>query len=639
MASDVIFAKQIPTPIGSPTKKEPAPKRSQRSGTTYEQLKTYPKMVELLLDGNMPHTVAAERLGVTPGAVSRALEALRYDYAYEQSDNLETDEHLRLLPRGALAIARKASGTDRDGFDDAISELVEGFIAFQDRFFEVRPGQPFIVKPFHRKWMKLIIEAWTTGSKQLILSPPRHGKSELLIRFAVWTICMDFNIRIMWVCASEAVAKLMLGSVKDHLENNQDLISFVLGRGAAFKPPRVTSKVWTSTELKINQMNVVGQKSSTVLALGRTSKILSRDVDLLIVDDLEDFDSTREPSQREYSRQKFAEIGTRKEEHTAWINICSRQHPDDLAKSLSDSASEQGWKVTVHSAHDEDGCTLDPEIIAKHDTNDCVLFPEVRSYAWLMEKKAEMDDLGLDGAYEMRYLNRPRPVSGMVFKIPVIRDLCLDRSRDVGVEGLGVGRMIAGLDPAARGTQAAFGWLWTSSMIYMIDLETQEAGGFEGAFRVLIAWDDAYGMKDWKYESSSQQVEFFRDPRLRDVSVDRGISVRPHHTGKNKQSYALGLTAMAPLYHAGRINLPYGTVEARRKTNVLLRQLENWTLDGEAGRRRKTDVRMASWFPFPTMLKWNKEERNLGVHLHEEMSYPSLNTMSSVGWETQYPRR
>ena len=40
----------------------------------------------------------------------------------------------------------------------------------------------------------------------MILSPPRHGKTELLIHFAVWRICKNPNIRIMWVGGNEDIA-------------------------------------------------------------------------------------------------------------------------------------------------------------------------------------------------------------------------------------------------------------------------------------------------------------------------------------------------------------------------------------------------------------------------------------------------
>ena len=597
-------------------------------------------MERACVSGEMPLLVAAEILNCSEGEASRAISAARYDadMAVNSANWKMEDSIVEMVPRELFFELRdlgRARQTKNDEWQAGLEKLVEAFIAFQDEFFEIGPGRKFIVKDFHRKWIKALIYGWLTGGKQKILSPPRHGKSELLIRLCVWAICLDFTIRIMWMSSNKDVSGIMMAAVKDHLEHNDALIRSVLPPGQIFRPERLSGKPWHTSEIKIVQMDIIGQKSSTLITLGLRSDVLSRDVDILITDDIEDYDSTREPAGRQYGRQKFAEVGTRKEEWTTWWDIGSRQHPEDLSHTLSDSASAQSWDIITESAHQD--CQLDPEIIEGHDENGCVLFPEVRSYRWLMEKKAEMDDLGLPGAYEMRYLNAPRPTSGLVFRVETIRELCLDRSRDLGTSGLPVGRLIGGLDPAARGTQAGFGWLWTPNMLYMVDLETQEAGGFEGALRLFSQWDVAYGFKDWKYEDNSQQVEFFADPRLKKLSLDRGINVKPYHTGKNKQDPELGLSAMAPFYHKGRVNLPYGTVDARRKVNLFLRQLENWTTEGTR-RKSKTDIKMASWFPFGTILKWNQELSPISLVAGAEESYPGVSDFGNVGWgQTNYP--
>jgi hypothetical protein len=374
-----------------------------------------------------------------------------------------------------------------------------------------------------------------------------------------------------------------------------------------------------------------------MLALGRTNKILSRDVDLLITDDLEDFDTTREPAQRAYSRNKLAEIGTRKEEKTAWVYIASRQHPDDIPQHIMQlEGTPQAWRTIVDSAHAE--CQLDPDEIEGHDSNGCVLFPKVRSYRWLMEKKAEMDALGIPGAFEMRYLNKPVPETGIVFDIKLIREKALDRSRDLGTTDLPAGRLLSGLDPAARGTQAAFCWHYANNTLSMVDLEIQEAGGFAGALSIMERWYHAYGLTEWYYEENSQQIEFFNDPRLKALATELGLVVRTHRTGRNKQDPELGISSMAPWYHEGRIVLPYGTAGARAKVNMLLRQLELWTTDGVArGKHAKTDIKMASWFPFPTVIKLGQRDNKVSLIQGPEMSYPHIETFNTTPWQTNYP--
>jgi len=619
----------------------PVAAEKARRGSTYRSIVARQDWVELLLVGGMTHAYVAEQLGTSQAAVSRSVQALIEDQALSQAraDWKPSRFVEAMLPVAKLERIRELgpSGEGSEEFRCLVTELTRSYSVFSRRFFRLEGNRPFI-EPFHLEWIAAILTAYAVGAKQAILSPPRHGKSELLIRFTVWLIAMFPNIRIIWVAANSDVAQIMLGAVKDHLENNDDLVAAVLPPGETFRPPRDSGRKWTSKEIKIRQQTHVGAKSSSMLALGRTSKILSRDADLLFVDDLEDFDTTREASQREYSRNKFAEIGTRKEERTAWINIGSRQHPDDIPHQLMKMAgTEQAWRIIENTAHAE--CQLDPDIIEGHDANGCVLFPKVRSYRWLMEKKAEMDALGIAGAYEMRYLNMPVPQSGIVFHLDQIREQALDRSRGIGVTGLGSGRKIAGIDPASRGTQAAFAWNYMPGALSMIDLEVQEAGGFAGAHQIIRDWHGRYGIADWRYEDNSQQVEFFRDPRTVALQRELGIIIKPVNTQSgNKHDPELGVSATAPWYEDGTISLPYGTAEARKKVNMLLRQLELWTTDGvRRGRSRKTDIKMAMWFPFPDILRWAKEDHKLLLHTSEDSSYPGISSMNQVGWSTPYP--
>ena len=95
---------------------------------------------------------------------------------------------------------------------------------------------------------------------------------------------------------------------------------------------------------------------------------------------------------------------------------------------------------------------------------------------------------------------------------------------------------------------------------------------------------------------------------------------------------------MAPLYHDGRVDLPYGTNNARFKVNMLLRQLELWTTDGVSSKRALTDIKMAQWFPFAGIIeRWMREERAVTLRLGEGASYPGLDRFTGVPWQTVYP--
>ncbi len=620
-------------------------KPTARRGEAYEWLMDEDNyhLTKLMLDQKVDAGYLASLAGVTKSAILRGMQAVRTTVKYEElkKDWRQSWRVRAMLPTWKLE-RLKELGPKGEGsleFERLADELTRAYSVFSRFYFNLEGKRPK-VEDFHLIWIRSIIVAYAVGGKQNIISPPRHGKSQVLVRFAVWFIVMFPNIRIMWMSLNSDVAKLMLGSVKDILTNNERLMADALPPGDRFKPKREAGRPWSKSEIKVAQQTHIGQASSTMLALGRTSKVLSRDVDLLIVDDLEDFDTTREAGQREYSRNKFAEIGTRKEEMTGWVNICSRQHPDDIpSKLMALEGSALAWRNIVNTAHD-DGCGLDPEVIEGHDENGCVLFPSVRSYRWLMEKKLEMDALGIPGAYEMRYLNRPIPESGIVFDIPLIREMALDRSRGLGLEGLPDGQLVGGLDPSARGVQASFLWHYTNSTLSMVDLDTHRAGGTDGAIKIIIEWYEKYGVSMWFYENVALFDEFYKMVKRAVQNVYPMIDIKGYRTtGRNKMSAELGISAMAPLYHNGFINLPYGTAESRQKVSILLRQLELWTTDGVRSRTALTDVKMAQWFPFAGAIeRWLRDDRMPTLSIAPESSYPGYGGSTPAPWaETQYP--
>lgn len=174
----------------------------------------------------------------------------------------------------------------------------------------------------------------------------------------------------------------------------------------------------------------------------------------------------------------------------------------------------------------------------------------------------------------------------------------------------------------------------------MVDLETQQAGGIAGALELIEDWNVRYEIRDYYYEDNSQQVEFFADPRMRKLRTRLGLNIMPYTTGRNKQDPEFGISAMAPWYHNGVIDLPYATPEARRKVNVLLSQLEMWTTDGVLrGRHRPTDIKMAQWFPFPRMIRWSREAQYQTQLVRDtESSYPGISHLGAVPWHTPYPK-
>lgn len=499
--------------------------------------------------------------------------------------------------------------TEGPEFEAWLEEMVDHFISFRDEFFEVAPGRPWLTDPFHREWISGILRAIYTGGKQLILSPPRHGKSELLVHFCVWSICRNPNIRIMWVGKNGDLAGDMLGATRLHLDTNTKLISAVLPPHTVFDPGTRSGVRYSNTQFTVSTRTIVSP-SPTMVAVGRSGTILSRTCDLIVSDDLEDKRSTEEVGTRGRTRKWFfTDLDSRHEETTGWVTIGSRQHPDDLYSYL---LNDPDWETIVNSAHSPQ-CDKPLDEQAIH--TDCMLFPELRTFRWLMKKRNAAAGLNEEGLYEMVYLNMPRPEGTMVFTREGIEGAYNFR-RNLGVPELRDDdgdlrplRVIAGLDPSATGYQAAFCWAWdpTPDKLYMVDIDNHLGGGIAEALRVFEEWRVLHGVTHWVIEENGFQKAIRLDPRVRAWSGAHEVTLEGHETYSNKFDRLYGVGSMQALY-PNKVDLPYGDERAKQKTQLYTHQL--LAFSEETGRSRtKSDVLMSSWFPTKTIRRWRKERQ------------------------------
>jgi hypothetical protein len=445
---------------------------------------------------------------------------------------------------------------------------LQDFRDFRDRYFQTEKGEPYETPEFHIKWINSILEAIEHGEQQMILSPPRHGKTDLLIHFCVWMICTSPNIRILWVGGNEEIAKNAIGSVLDQLESNELLIEEICGPGPKFKPNTRTGKSWSQNGFTVGTRTVTGIKSPTMVGIGRGGKILSRDCDIIIADDIEDHTSTMQPASRENTRSWWTTtLSSRKEEHTAMVVIGSRQHYDDLYSHLLEN---QSWKTIVEEAHDT-ACTLPDWNEEEH--LDCMLWRGKRTYKWLMDRKRAAETTGGRAIYEMVYLNVAMPDGLALFDRVEIEE-CRDQKRDIGHIPQGT-RLIAGLDPASTGYQAAFLWAYdaVTNKLHMVNMNNNLGGGIPQALEIIKDWYGQYNLSHWVIEENGFQKAIRQDKSIRDFASRHGIFLEGHETYKNKFDPMYGVTAMRPMFQEQNISLPYLSFEAQEKVNLYTSQL------------------------------------------------------------------
>lgn len=501
----------------------------------------------------------------------------------------------------------------------------DNFPAFRAKYFRTKNNQPYLTKPFHMRWIKSILHAIEYGGKLTILSPPRHGKTELLIHFVVWLIIKDPNIRILWIGGTEDIAEDAVGLVNDELTSNELLIHDFLPPNFSFKPTGKSS-MWNRGKFKVST-RTVAQKSATLRAMGRGKRILSLDADLIITDDIDDAESVLSPTSRENTRTWWDQnLTTRKEDNTAWVNIGSRQHPDDIHnKTLEDDTweaiVEQAYNVEaelelhempsqVPTDHNDRGnkCT----ICSAWDKSSNTLFPELRPMYYLM---STMKSIGRR-KFNMIYLNRVDDTGVVIFpkkhylacrnmKRSILR---LDQIPEVSHPReqnykLSYTHLIGGLDPSGfSGYQAAYIWAFNipCQLQYMIDLEAEKGGGIQQARATIKHYFEILKLRHWIIEENLYQGGIIKDEKLKDYCSANGILLEGHLTYTNKWDPEIGVTSMAPLLENRQLDFPYADDPSQSKTDEYFKQLKNFEgklTKTQKKRTAKSDLVMASWFP------------------------------------------
>ena len=572
-------------------------------GEHYEDyVRDYAEAVEKKL---ITKTEVAEFLGVSKPNVTKMHEAYLVD-----KDNLIKQKTWK-TPKEALVALEK--------FED-----------FRDRYFQTETGDPYETADFHQNWIQSILQAIDEGGEQMILSPPRHGKTDLLTHFAVWQICRNPNVRIMWVGGNEEIAKNAVGAVVDHLEHNEKLIEDFCGPGQTFKPKNRSGKSWTSGQFTIATRTVTGIKSPTMVAVGKGGKILSRDCDLIIADDIEDHGTTIQPSAREQTRQWWTTtLSSRKEEHTAIVIIGSRQHPEDLYNFLLENPQVT---TIVEEAHSTE-CVL-PELDIDVHT-DCMLWASKRSYKWLLSRLQAAETTGGKAIFEMVYLNKAFVDGITMFDVEEV-DLCRDVNRTIGNIPAGT-HLIAGLDPASTGFQACFLWAVNTDTgkMYMVDIENEQGGGIIQAKETIKKWYEKYGLAHWVIEENGFQRAIRQDKDLKDYCARMGIYLEGHQTQKNKFDPIFGVGSMRELFKEELISLPYGSAESETKSNIYRRQLIYFSTGAskQSGRNNKSDVVMASWFPMKVIRRLQKERlAEVGLDYKPSFGEWNISDMNESPW-------
>ncbi len=224
----------------------------------------------------------------------------------------------------------------------------------QDKIAILRTPRRFIedvlgyhVAPHHARIFRHV----RMHDRTIDLAPRGFGKSTIGdVAYCIWRIVQDRNIRILVVSNTQRQAEAFIREIKSQMIGNEKLISMYGEFIGEFKK-------WTESEVIVNGRKSV-QKESTLTGLGASGQVISKHFDIIIGDDIVDFENARTELQREkliewYYSSLMPTLEPNGEIHL----IGTRYHPFDLYQTLIDYG---GYSIQVQQAI-TDGKSLWPD--------------------------------------------------------------------------------------------------------------------------------------------------------------------------------------------------------------------------------------------------------------------------------------
>jgi predicted phage terminase large subunit-like protein len=223
------------------------------------------------------------------------------------------------------------------------NELASDLLISLDPVYLIRDVLGYDVEPHHEKILKHI----TTNKRTCDLAPRGFGKSTIGdIGYCIWRITQDRNIRILIVSNTQSQAEAFLREIKAQLEGNPRLIEMY----GSFR-----SDKWAESEITVSGRTTVA-KEATITALGASGSVITKHFDLIVPDDIVDFENARTELQRKKLSEWYRTALLPTLEPHGDIHILgTRYNPLDLYQDVTDGKQ---YDVQIQSAIQSDGTSL-----------------------------------------------------------------------------------------------------------------------------------------------------------------------------------------------------------------------------------------------------------------------------------------
>ncbi len=440
----------------------------------------------------------------------------------------------------------------------------------------------------------------------LLLAPRDHGKTEACITVAARAVCLNRNIRILWISESQGQAEKRMRRVKAVLEGPRIVTDWCSDPGAGLGPWQQSAEDrWMATQVYVSRS--LHSVDPTLEAVGAGGAVTGGHFDLIMCDDLEDDRTTFSAAQRQKTREWFrGTVRPMLVKGGQIIVVGTRKHHDDLYAHFIDDSTFR---------------LIEDKAISRMPS----------SHTFLMEKdesgRETITGVRIEGESEVLwpaerpidYLLRERQaIGGRLFNREFQNEVVDDASAAVRWEWLqaaqarGKHLSLYEIPPEAPDLDIVQGW----DLALVTDLHKAETRDTDFSVGITLGRDSngvryILGICRIRGLSQASLHRAVKDEyakfgnKIRVVSVERNnfgelhylglkrstdLPLRPHlTTGAAKADPWDGVPSLSALFETGKVVIPSRTQEDRDAVSPLLQEL--WGL----GRERHDDTVMALW--------------------------------------------
>lgn len=463
----------------------------------------------------------------------------------------------------------------------------------------------------HRqKWFSQFDETWKNATEQgdkgrlLVLAPRDHGKTEAGISYAVRAICLNRNVRILWICESAGQSEKRMRRVKSLLRSERivaDWGSDAKNGCTAFESEETP---WTQTQVYVPRS--LESVDPTITAIGSGGAVTGAHFDLILADDLESDVTCHTASQRQKTKRWFKATVLPMLSRGGLIAVIgTRKHFDDLYGDMINDASwalienpaitkmPTSYKYKLETKNGREViCGVDVE--GAHE----VLWPSERPIEYLLRERRSM------GAqlFAREFQHQVQDDSASAFRYEWLQD-AMERGKQLSmyefppVERL---EIVQGWDfslvqnvaqAEARDTDFTVGTTWARDLDtgdhYLLGL-WRKRGLTPAQLRTAVI--EEYERFVGRVSQIAVERNAFGEMHYVGLKKSTDLPIVPHlTTGKKKADPWSGVASLSVLFENGKVILPSRTPRDQRTTEPLINEL--WGL----GREKHDDTVLSLW--------------------------------------------